>query len=77
MNGTSYYVTKENLPFLKYEGLCELQQLNSIRLAGENYKSNNKTCSKTLITVVLQLLCRLQHMRHAIAHTCLCTCLKY
>ena len=25
---------------MKYEGLCELQQLSSIQLAGENYKLN-------------------------------------
>ena len=50
MNGATYYVTKENLPFLKYEGFCELQQLNSIRLAGENYKSNN-TCKRFISTI--------------------------
>ena len=44
---TAYYVTKEGLPFLKYEGLCELEQLNSIWLAGENQKTNN-TCKRSI-----------------------------
>ena len=38
---TAYHVTKEGLPCLKYESFCELQQLKSIQLARENYKSNN------------------------------------
>ena len=38
---TRYYITKEGLSFLKYEGLCDLQQSNGIQLAGENCKSNN------------------------------------
>ena len=47
---TAYFTAKETLSFLKFEKLCELQQLNGIPLYGENYKSNN-ACKRFISSI--------------------------
>ena len=52
---TAYFTAKETLSFLKFEKLCELQQLNGIPLYGENYKSNN-TCKRFISSIASDMM---------------------
>ena len=47
---TAYFTAKGTLSFLKFEKLCDLQQLNGIPLYGENCKSNN-ACKRFILLI--------------------------
>ena len=50
---TAYYVAKNNLSFLKYESICELQQLNGVHL-GKNY-ATNKACTRFVNSIATDI----------------------